>query len=173
MASDLGLGVNVAIKKSGSIIQVGRRDELFFSFYQPEISSNTGRVDDIVKGQVGDEFRLLQQQRKRLTNTASSTANSNFHHFSLCVCVEKKRKKRSGEEEPAPKCVRHIAKRTCRIFIPRSSLFRQPCTTLHMGAYFFAYRNACEIQSTLLLPIRRPGKSWAIYSLFCRPLYVN
>lgn len=101
MASDLGLGVNVAIKKSGSIIQVGRRDELFFSFYQPEISSNTGRVDDIVKGQVGDEFRLLQQQRKRLTNTASSTANSNFHHFSLCVCVWRRRGRRDpGKKNP-------------------------------------------------------------------------
>jgi hypothetical protein len=57
VASDLGLGVDMT-----------------------KISSDTRSVHDIVKRQVSNEIRLLQEQRERLANTASGTTNSNFNH---------------------------------------------------------------------------------------------
>ena len=52
-----------------------------------QVGSNTGGVDDIVQGQVGDQGRLLQEKRQRLANAASSTKDSdprnenNVHAF--------------------------------------------------------------------------------------------
>lgn len=41
-----------------------------------EVGSDAWGIDDIVQGQMGDQIRLLQQQRQGLADTASSTANN-------------------------------------------------------------------------------------------------
>lgn len=41
-----------------------------------EVGSDAWGIDDIVQGEMGDQIRLLQQQRQGLTDTASSTANN-------------------------------------------------------------------------------------------------
>lgn len=46
----------------------------------PKISSNTGSVNDIIKGEMSDSLGLLQQQGERLTNTASGTTYADFNH---------------------------------------------------------------------------------------------
>jgi len=54
-ASNLGVGVDVA-----------------------QISSNTGRVDNIVQGEVSDSGVVLEEKGERLANTTSSTENGNL-----------------------------------------------------------------------------------------------
>lgn len=41
-----------------------------------QVSGNTGGVDNVVKGKVGDQGGLLEQERQRLSDTAGSTENS-------------------------------------------------------------------------------------------------
>ena len=43
-----------------------------------EICCDASGMDNIVKCQVGDDFRLLQKQRQRLTDAASGTTNNNY-----------------------------------------------------------------------------------------------
>jgi hypothetical protein len=46
--------------------------------YIPQISSNTGRVDNIVQGEVGNLGVVLEQKGKGLTDTTGSTKDSNL-----------------------------------------------------------------------------------------------
>lgn len=48
-----------------------------------KIGSNTDSVDDIVKSEVGDERRLLEEKRERLADTTSGADNSSLDHFDL------------------------------------------------------------------------------------------
>jgi len=41
-----------------------------------QVSGNTGGVDNVVEGKVGDQGRLLEEERQRLSDTAGSTENS-------------------------------------------------------------------------------------------------
>lgn len=84
VASDLGLCIDMAIDNSISVNDTrppARPARLVaFMQYLPQVSSDAGGVDDIVKRQMRDKLGLLQKQRKRLADTTSSTAYTDFDH---------------------------------------------------------------------------------------------
>jgi hypothetical protein len=57
-----------------------------------QICSDTGRVHDIIKSQMGDQTRLLQEEGQGLADSTSGTANRNW------VDTSRVKKKRWREE---------------------------------------------------------------------------
>ena len=62
-----------------------------------EICSDSGGVDDVVEGEVGDVFCLLQEEREGLTNTARGTANNDY--VDMVEIVRDTHIEREGERE--------------------------------------------------------------------------
>lgn len=42
-----------------------------------QVSGDTGGVDNVVEGEVGDQRRLLEEERQGLADTTGSTENGN------------------------------------------------------------------------------------------------